>query len=124
MSTVSDQYIGYFPDYTHNLSRQFAENNTRRNPFPSIQLFLAHYRTFPCVLKFTVGKFSDPYHNASILQYLHDQFNHEPKNDIVVQKFHQKLKQFYATYVSLKRNIEVLSFLHLVFVFATFKMVS
>ncbi|CAF1024161.1 unnamed protein product [Adineta ricciae] len=98
MSMASDQYIGYFPDYTRSLCQRFAENATRCGELPAIQFFLAHYRAFPCVLRCIVGKSNDPYHSASILHYLHNEFNHEPKNDIVVQKFDQKSKQFYATF--------------------------
>ncbi|CAF0843277.1 unnamed protein product [Adineta ricciae] len=97
MSMASDQYIAYFPDYAHSLCQRFVKNTTRRDALPDIQFFLAHYRAFPCVLKCTVGKSNDLYHNASILHYLHSEFNHEPKNDVVIQKFHQKSKQFYAT---------------------------
>ncbi|CAF2828606.1 unnamed protein product [Rotaria sp. Silwood2] len=95
-SIVSNEYIGYFPKLSPIALQQFSTTRVNRELIPVLALFLTHYKAFPCVFSCSKPESNALFHVSSILNYLKNEYGHNATNDIIVQKYHNKSKQFFA----------------------------
>ncbi|CAF3374174.1 unnamed protein product [Rotaria socialis] len=98
MSLISNEYVGYFPELSQIVLQKLCANRTQREKIPSVPLFVAHYKTLPCVFKFSHPESNALLHMPSILNYLKNEYGHDLTNDVVLQRYHKKSKQFFAQY--------------------------
>ncbi len=95
ISIVSNKYIASFPEFTPKTLQEFAGKN-RSDKIPAIQLFLAHYKAFPCLLKCPRAESNALFHIPSILNYLKNEFEHNATNDVIKRHYHAKSKQVFV----------------------------
>lgn len=110
ISTVSNKYIAYFPEFTPKTLQEF-DGKSRSDKIPSVRLFLAHYKSFPCLLTCPRGESNALFHISSILNYLKDQFGHDITNDIIVRSYHKRAKQFFISYVVKRKQFSIKIFI-------------
>jgi hypothetical protein len=67
---------------------------------PTLRLFLAEHRRYPCVLE--CGTINDDagYHPPTILKYLADEFKHDANKDTVLRRYHRASKHDYVHFRS------------------------
>lgn len=100
MSTVSNKYVAYFPDFSSTALQEFVGTTRAQvNKIPVIRLFLAHYKAFPCLSTCPRVESNFWFHVPSILNYLKTQFKHNITNDIILRKYHKRAKEFFVKYV-------------------------
>lgn len=99
MSTVSDQYLAFFPEFSSEALQGLPSERIRTAGAPALRLFLAHYTAFPCVSKCPKVESNASLHVSSILTYLKDQFGHDLTCDIISREYHDKSKKYYVKYV-------------------------
>ncbi|CAF3406741.1 unnamed protein product [Rotaria sp. Silwood1] len=95
-SSISNEYIGYFPKLSPIALQQFSNTSPYRESIPVVSLFLTHYKAFPCLLSCSRPESNALFHVSSILNYLKNAFEHDTTNDIITQKYHKKSKQYFA----------------------------
>ncbi|CAF0881577.1 unnamed protein product [Rotaria sp. Silwood1] len=95
-SSISNEYIGYFPKLSPIALQQFSNTSPYRESIPVVSLFLTHYKAFPCLLSCSRPESNALFHVSSILNYLKNEFEHDTTNDIITQKYHKKTKQYFA----------------------------
>ncbi|CAF4745975.1 unnamed protein product [Rotaria sp. Silwood1] len=89
-SSISNEYIGYFPKLSPIALQQFSNTSPYRESIPVVSLFLTHYKAFPCLLSCSRPESNALFHVSSILNYLKNEFEHDTTNDIITQKYHKK----------------------------------
>ena len=91
------KYLAYFPESSPKSLQQFAGATPRSEKIPGIRLFLGHYKAYPCILKCPRADSNVLFHISSVLNYLKNEFGHDENNDLILRKYHEKAKQFFAT---------------------------
>ena len=104
MSTVSNRYVAYFPEFSSKALHEFVGNRATITTIPAVRLFLARYKAFPCLSSRPSVESNTLFHVPSILNYLKTHFGHDITNDIIARKYHTRAKQFFVRYVFKKQD--------------------
>ena len=99
MSTVDDEYVASFPEFSSLALQQFAGKNNAGKFIPVQRFFLAHYAALPCTSSCPKVESNAWLHVPSILTYLQDQFGHDLTKDIIQREYHNRSKQYFVAYV-------------------------
>ena len=99
------KYIASFPELSPIALKEFTSCNCRKK-LPAIPLFFAHYKAFPCSLVCSRPESNALLHVPSILNYLTTEFGHDETNDIIIQNWNRKAKQFFVQYALERENLK------------------
>ncbi|CAF0831939.1 unnamed protein product [Adineta steineri] len=97
VSLICDKYTAYFPELSPAALQQLYVQSRSRDKIPAIRLFIGRYNAFPCLLSCTNVESNARFHITTILNYLKNEYQHNIINDVTVNRYHTKSKQFYTS---------------------------
>jgi hypothetical protein len=86
---------GGCPNLTDDALLSLGPQN-RYDQIPTTRLFLAKYHTYPSTFDCATDADDISFHVTTILNYLHDELNHDSNKDCVERKYHRRTKQKYV----------------------------
>jgi hypothetical protein len=92
--SANPKYVGAIPDMPMEALLSFGPPNNCGTA-PTIRLFLAKYRAFPCVIYCSANDTSALLHTTSIVDYIRDELKHDLTLDRISRNYHKQSKQIY-----------------------------
>jgi hypothetical protein len=99
-NTVTEQNgnslcAGAFPNLTDEALVSLGPEN-RYGQIPTTRFFLAKYHAYPNTLECETDGDDVTFHVTTILNYMHDELNHDSNKDCVERQYHRRTKQKYV----------------------------
>jgi hypothetical protein len=91
---IKSTYVGAAPDMPMEALLSFGPPNNCGTT-PSIRLFLAKYRAFPCALHCSGDDTSALLHTTTIVDYIRDELKHDLNTDRISRNYNHRTKQIY-----------------------------
>ena len=92
---TNPKYVGNIPDMPMEALLSFGPPNNCGTA-PTIRLFLAKYRAYPCQLYCSADDTSALLHTTSIVDYIRDELKHDLTIDRISRQYHRQSKQIYT----------------------------
>lgn len=89
------KYVGAVPDLSMEATLTLGPPNNCGGT-PTIRLFLAKYRAFPCVINCSGDDTSAIFHATTIFDYIRDELKHDLSTDRISRTYHHRSKQMYV----------------------------